>query len=253
MQTSDTNGTIAELAAALAKAQGAFTPVTKSKTAQVRSDKGNYSYTYSTLDELIAATRPALSANGLACIQHARTDGQRVVVVTELLHTSGQRLAFPEISLPAGGTPQAVGSALTYARRYSLSASLGVAAEEDDDGRAAQDAASSKKPAAPAPAPKAAASPSPGPGPEVTAARAERAISDGQRKRMFAIAKKNNWTDEDIKALIAKHGYASSKDIRLADYDAIVQALETGEVPAEREPGDDDDAGFGAAPWEERQ
>jgi hypothetical protein len=84
----------------------------------------------------------------------------------------------------------------------------------------------------------------------VTAARANlRVISEAQRKRLFAIAKTQSWSDEDIKALIARHGYASSKDIRLADYDAIVAALQTGEVPAKREPGTDDD-GFGTAPWE---
>jgi hypothetical protein len=207
---------IAELSAALAKAQGAFTPVTKSKTAQVRSDKGNYSYTYSTLDELIAATRPALSANGLACIQHARTDGQRVVVVTELLHTSGQRLAFPEImiALPAGGTPQSIGSALTYARRYSLSASLGVAAEEDDDGQAATaDKAEPRK------AEKK----------QVTKPTPAGVISDAQRTRLYTIASTQHWSTEDTKALLKRFGFDSSKDVTVDKYDAIVAAIETGE------------------------
>jgi hypothetical protein len=208
---------IAELSAALAKAQGAFAPVTKSKTAQVRSDKGNYSYTYSTLDELIAATRPALSANGLACIQHARTDGQRVVVVTELLHTSGQRLAFPEImiALPAGGTPQSIGSALTYARRYSLSASLGVAAEEDDDGQAATaDKAEPRK------AEKK----------QVTKPTPAGVISDAQRTRLYTIASTQHWSTEDTKALLKRFGFDSSKDVTVDKYDAIVAAIETGEA-----------------------
>jgi hypothetical protein len=207
---------IAELSAALAKAQGAFAPVTKSKTAQVRSDKGNYSYTYSTLDELIAATRPALSANGLACVQHARTDGQRVVVVTELLHTSGQRLAFPEImiALPAGGTPQSIGSALTYARRYSLSASLGVAAEEDDDGQAATaDKAEPRK------AEKK----------QVTKPTPAGVISDAQRTRLYTIASTQHWSTEDTKALLKRFGFDSSKDVTVDKYDAIVAAIETGE------------------------
>jgi hypothetical protein len=208
---------IAELSAALAKAQGAFAPVTKSKTAQVRSDKGNYSYTYSTLDELIAATRPALSANGLACVQHARTDGQRVVVVTELLHTSGQRLAFPEImiALPAGGTPQSIGSALTYARRYSLSASLGVAAEEDDDGQAATaDKAEPRK------AEKK----------QVTKPTPAGVISDAQRTRLYTIASTQHWSTEDTKALLKRFGFDSSKDVTVDKYDAIVAAIETGEA-----------------------
>jgi len=85
-------------------------------------------------------------------------------------------------------------------------------------------------------------SPSPGPGPGVAAVHAKRVISDAQRKRLFAIAKKQSWSDDDIKALIARHGYESSKDIRLGDYDAIVAALETGEVVDEpgADVGDDD-------------
>jgi hypothetical protein len=201
---------IAELSAALAKAQGAFAPVTKSKTAQVRSDKGNYSYTYSTLDELIAATRPALSANGLACIQHARTDGQRVVVVTELLHTSGQRLAFPEImiALPAGGTPQSIGSALTYARRYSLSASLGVGQAATAD-KAEPRKAEKKQVTKPTPA---------------------GVISDAQRTRLYTIASTQHWSTEDTKALLKRFGFDSSKDVTVDKYDAIVAAIETGEA-----------------------
>lgn len=132
---------IPDLAAALAKAQGEFKPVTKSKTAKVRSPKGDFEYKYSTLDELITATRAALSSNGIACFQPARTQGDHVVVSTVLVHASGQSLTSPEIMFHGGGTPQTTGSALTYARRYSMSAALGVAAEDDDDGRAARVAA----------------------------------------------------------------------------------------------------------------
>jgi hypothetical protein len=227
---------IAELSAALAKAQGAFAPVTKSKTAQVRSDKGNYSYTYSTLDELIAATRPALSANGLACIQHARTDGQRVVVVTELLHTSGQRLAFPEImiALPAGGTPQSIGSALTYARRYSLSASLGVAAEEDDDGQgtagalgtAAAGTGADRRQTTTADK----AEPRKAEKKQATKPTPAGVISDAQRTRLYTIASTQHWSTEDTKALLKRFGFDSSKDVTVDKYDAIVAAIETGEA-----------------------
>jgi hypothetical protein len=53
------------------------------------------------------------------------------------LHTSGQWIAS-EHPLPLSGRPQEIGSALTYARRYSLSALIGIAADEDDDANAAQ-------------------------------------------------------------------------------------------------------------------
>jgi hypothetical protein len=73
-----------------------------------------------------------LSANGLAFVQTI-SDG---VLHTRLLHTSGQWIAS-EHPLPMSGKPQEIGSALTYARRYSLSALLGIAADEDDDANAA--------------------------------------------------------------------------------------------------------------------
>lgn len=73
-------------------------------------------------------------------------------------------------------------------------------------------------------------SPSPGPGPEVLAARGARVISDSQRRRLFTIGKKQNWSDADIKALILRFGFESSKDITLEKYDEIVAALETGEI-----------------------
>lgn len=133
---------IPDLAAALAKAQGEFQPITKTKTATVASQKGSYEYSYSTLDQIIAATRPALSKHGIACFQPSRTERDTVVVCTVLLHESGQSYTSPEIAMHAGGTPQASGSALTYAQRYSLRATLGVSAEDDDDdGRKARAAA----------------------------------------------------------------------------------------------------------------
>ena len=220
---------IAELAAALAKAQGAFTPVTKGKTASIKSEKGSYDYSYATLDELIAATRPALSANGIACVQHARTENQRVIVVTELLHASGQRLPFPEIALPCGNTPQAVGSALTYARRYSLGAALGVAAEEDDDGRAAQDSSAQKRERQ-KPAPQA-AKPVSRPDPLESGA----VISDAQRTRLWTIAKNVGWSKEDVGKLLERYGFSSSRLITKDKYDDVIEAIETGSLPASAE------------------
>ena len=73
-------------------------------------------------------------------------------------------------------------------------------------------------------------SPSPGPGPEVLAARGARVISEAQRRRLFTIAKKQNWSEADIKALLHTHGFESSKDVSVEKYDEIVAALETGAI-----------------------
>ena len=240
MQTSETLGKFAD---ALAKAQGTMKAATKNAT------NPHFGNKYADLDAIMSACRAALSAHGIAVNQFVTAVEAVVTVTTRLTHTSGEWVAS---SLPVrarDASPQSIGSAISYGKRYGLAALAGVVADEDDDGETAQGLAAPKA-AKTLPAPS---SPSPGPGPEVTAARANlRVISEAQRKRLFAIAKTQSWSDEDIKALIARHGYASSKDIRLADYDAIVAALQTGEVPGPRAPGDDDADGFGAAPSEER-
>lgn len=125
----------ADLAAALAKAQAEFTVPKKSHTAVVPTKTGgSYSYHYSTLDELLAATVPALTKHGLSVLQDLTSpDGGTVSVVTVLLHSSGQSWQSGAFVLPSGSTPQTAGAAATYGRRYSLGAALSVAAEEDDD------------------------------------------------------------------------------------------------------------------------
>ena len=134
--TTTTSESINNIAAALAKAQGAFKPVVKNRTVEVslKDGKGKYTFTYATLDSVLDATREALSANGL-CQTAMISDGR---IVVKLLHASGEWFAadVPAPS-PAAGW-QAFGSAITYARRYLLTPLLGVASEEDDDGNAAE-------------------------------------------------------------------------------------------------------------------
>ena len=116
---------------ALAKAQGEFPPITKDKTAQA----GSYSYEYADLATILAGVRPVLAKNGLALIQRLENpSGGGPSIRTELRHADGGVIAS---SFPLGEfqTMQQLGSASTYIRRYMACAILGIAAEEDDDGR----------------------------------------------------------------------------------------------------------------------
>lgn len=125
---------IAHLADALCKAQSQMKEILKTKTAQVKSDKGSYSYKYAELADLLEAVKPALLGQGLAISQGVDSYELGVKVTTLLMHSSGEHLSST-LSLPvSGSTPQAYGSAITYARRYALSALLGVGPEDDDDG-----------------------------------------------------------------------------------------------------------------------
>lgn len=125
-------------ASALAELQTKLPEITKSKTAHVRSDKGNYSYTYADLATVTRALLPVMGALGLSfSARPTLTEDGRFVLAYKLLHTSGEN-EVGEYPLPNGGTPQAVGSAITYARRYALCAVTGAVAEEDDDGAKAE-------------------------------------------------------------------------------------------------------------------
>lgn len=102
-------------------------------------EAGPMRYTYADLAAVLDEIRPKLRRHGLALSQIATTERG---VSTVLFHKSGQWIEFsPLLIKPAGSTPQNVGSAITYARRYSILAAFGLATE-DDDGRSASIASS---------------------------------------------------------------------------------------------------------------
>lgn len=132
------SATITQIVAALAKAQGEFPRIPKNKTVAVRTKTGgSYTFSYAPLETIMDAVRPVLAGNGIAVVQMV-TDKS---VTTLLLHTSGEWLMSQplpiRISEEASNSSQALGSAITYAKRYSLSPMLGVVADDDDDGNAA--------------------------------------------------------------------------------------------------------------------
>ncbi len=102
--------------------------------------KGNvnphYQSKYADLAAVWEACRKPLTENGLSIIQLPSADGPKVTVKTILGHKSGQWIASELTMTSVKADPQGVGSALTYARRYALSAMVGIA-PEDDDGSAA--------------------------------------------------------------------------------------------------------------------
>ena len=135
-----------QIAAALSAFQGEMPTVPKSHTATVKSDKGNYSYTYAGLADVTEAAAPLLAKHGLAFV----TLPENGRLVGLLLHASGESLSA---SLPlGGGTPQQIGSSLTYMRRYLFGCMTGLVTDDDDDGRGAQQAGARSKPARTGPA-----------------------------------------------------------------------------------------------------
>jgi hypothetical protein len=119
-----------KIAAAYVKAKRAFGPALKDKTNPAFRSK------YADLGACIDAVEDALLDNGIAFIQETSEDATGVTVETVFLHDSGETLRCGKLHVPAAKQdPQGYGSALTYARRYSLMAACGIA-PEDDDGNA---------------------------------------------------------------------------------------------------------------------
>jgi hypothetical protein len=121
-----------ELAAALAEAQAEM------RAAEMNATNPFLKNRYADLGSIIEAIRPAIGKHGLSFAQMPTFDGQVVTVETIILHASGQWLAS-DISLSIEGEKglslaQVMGKAITYLRRYGLSAMFGVYADKDEDG-----------------------------------------------------------------------------------------------------------------------
>ncbi len=159
---------ITKIAFALVRAQAAMDNPPRNRAVQVRSEKGSYTFRYSTLDKITEMIRPALAENGLCILQPIVTTDRGAVLLTRLLHESGQWMECEVTLPPVGNNPQSFGSAVTYLKRYSLVAFLNITSDEDNDGNTAagnhvadasrarrQDRASARAeaPSGPAPAP----------------------------------------------------------------------------------------------------
>lgn len=135
---------IDQIASALAKAQGAMKAATKDAANPHLNSK------YATLAAVVEAIREPLAKHGLSIVQPIMETDEGPILVTMLLHESGQWLSS-ELKIRAGDgnrgitQVQALGSAITYTRRYALSALLSIPVE-DDDGASADGQPQQRKP-----------------------------------------------------------------------------------------------------------
>lgn len=133
MENIKTSAEIKDLIGALAKAQGELQPAVFNRV------NPHFKTRYADFTSCMDACRGPLSSNGLAVIQTVQNVDGKLVLVTMLAHTSGQWMTseFPLVAQKMDA--QGIGSAMTYAKRYSLCGIVGIVAdeEEDDDGNAA--------------------------------------------------------------------------------------------------------------------
>lgn len=187
---------IAALAAALSKAQGEFS------VAKFDSTNPFFKSKYASLGSVIEAAKPVMAKYGLSVTQPVIGDGEIIAVDTILMHTSGEWIesvmSLPLTKESGKSQAQAAGSVITYLRRYSLAAILGMYSDDDTDGSDKQE----QKPA------KKAEQPTPPPQPDANAAPTERpyppeTVKAGLEKKALA-HKPFNPSDKQLNLL--RHG-----------------------------------------------
>ena len=187
----DEMNTKPKAAAAFVKAQTKFAPALKTQT------NPHFRSKYADLSACVEAVVDALNAEGFGLIQRTHEgDGNGVNVETVFLHESGESLSAGILHVPAQkNDPQGYGSALTYARRYSLMAACGIA-PEDDDGNAASKA--QRQPAKPA------------------------GMTDDQTRQIFDLCNQAGKSPADLTAFF---GVERVADIPSDKFDGIIKTL----------------------------
>lgn len=146
------------IAAALVKAQKEFGPALKTST------NPHFRSRYADLSACIEAVIDALNSNGIYLMQLTDEHDGGVKVSTTFIHESGEQLSGGTLFMPATKhDAQGFGSALSYARRYSLMAACGIAPEEDDGNHATKTAPVAAPKAMPKPVAKTPEAPPPAP------------------------------------------------------------------------------------------
>lgn len=124
-----TSASISKISKALSQVQGEIENPANSAVNPFYKSK------YAPLPDVLNIARPILAKYGLAVIQNPYSEDGKLFITTRVVHESGEWIETKPLQMKLEkDTPQGVGSAITYGRRYALSAVLGLASEEDDDG-----------------------------------------------------------------------------------------------------------------------
>lgn len=222
------------LAQAVAMLQTRLPEIKKSQTADVPTKSGgSYSYSYADLAQVTRELMPILGELGLSFMAKPTLGGDgKFVLAYKLLHVSGEK-EEGEYPLSSSGTPQAMGAAITYARRYCLCAITGIAPEDDDDGAAAQAEVeqqrgtadrSSRSRQRPQTSGQRAARHEP-----PSASEAIATINQPQMRKLHALFGQVGWTDRDDRlraaSAIAGRTLSSSTDLTRDEASRVIDTL----------------------------
>jgi hypothetical protein len=196
---------VKELITALTAFQGKMTAVKKD------SINPFYKSKYASLDTIWETIRKPLTDNGLSIAQTMNLIEDKSVLETTLYHTSGEWISGVQLVNPVKDDPQALGSAISYARRYSLSALLGIVADEDDDAETATPKAKEKPIST---------------GGETSKKSETPDITPAQTKKIYATAKEKQLSPEEAKAYIKKtFNKNSTKELTKDEASTMIEFL----------------------------
>jgi hypothetical protein len=198
---------------------------------------------YADLGAIWEACREPLTKNGIFTGQDVTGDTGCVAVTTRLIHTSGQWVEFGPLVIPLiKGDAQAVGSGVSYGKRYALAAALGIIAEDDDDGNHAVASAPQRPTVAQADAhyTKKVATNGKAVAKAAEAIATERklvaVITADQRKQLQKDAEQAGWSVDEVKKMLKGFGFNSSADITEDIYSTISKAIHEGTGGREEAP-----------------
>ena len=138
-------------AEAWVKAWADMPDIGQGHTVDVRKEgKKVFSYTYASLHDILKEVKPVLTKNGFAVSQSPTPQG----IETHITHKDGFTKVFGPLPMPQSNDPKAIGSGITYGRRYGLTAALGIATDEDVDAPEAAEKMEDGQPREPEQAPR---------------------------------------------------------------------------------------------------
>lgn len=193
-----------DLFTALVKAQAAIHHASKDSTNPA------FRSTYASLESVLDACKPHLNSNGIYLVQIPGADGRKVWVDTRLTHETGQFIEGRLTLMAKDEMAHAVGSAITYARRYSLAAFMGMG-QEDDDGNSNSSPKSTKT----------------NPPPKDDKAPKDESAKKELRERLGKLMEEKGWTAEQVQTLMMKvFGVKASVMLKVEDLKLLVDTIE---------------------------
>lgn len=225
---------IKEIAIALAKFNAKVQRIEKDST------NPHFKNKYASLDGIMDEVRPMLAEEGLSVLQMPSGLDGKLKLTTMLIHTSGEWIESAPIEMqPAKNDPQGIGSATTYARRYSLCAFLGLSTGDlDDDGNSASIAPQSQQSAPRTYTPSPPSQPV-----QSTPTVGTALITDAQVKMVQRLKNEKKLMDEQYRAMLQSYGVESTKDLSKQAASKIIERL-TSYVPEPVTAPSEDDLPF---------